>query len=57
LDKERSVKLDQLAKKVIPVAVVKKNILAIQTSGDDMMNGAGNIESSVSKHASMATIC
>jgi hypothetical protein len=26
------------AKKVIPVTVVKKDILAIQTPGDDMMN-------------------
>jgi biotin synthase-related radical SAM superfamily protein len=25
-------------KKVIPVAVIKKNIFAIQTPGDDMMN-------------------
>jgi hypothetical protein len=40
-------------KKVIPVAVVKKNILAIQTSGDDMMNRTGHIESSASRHATM----
>jgi len=29
------------AKKVIPVTVVKKDILAIQTPGDDMMNRPG----------------
>jgi hypothetical protein len=40
-------------KKVIPVAVVKKDILAIQTPGDDMMNRTGDIESSVSRHATM----
>ncbi|OPL16942.1 MAG: hypothetical protein AVO38_07130 [delta proteobacterium ML8_D] len=39
--------------KVIPVAVIKKNILAIQTSGDDMMNRTGDIESSVSRHAAI----
>jgi hypothetical protein len=44
------------AKKVIPVAVVKKDILAIQTPGDDnMMNRTGDIESSVSRHAAMIT--
>ncbi len=42
-------------KKVIPVAVVKKDILAIQTTGDDMMNCTGDIESSVSRHAAMIT--
>jgi len=42
-------------KKVIPVAVVKKDILAIQTPGDDMMNRTGDIESSVSRHAAMIT--
>jgi hypothetical protein len=42
--------------KVIPVAVIKKNILAIQTPGDDMMNRTGDIESSVSRHAAMITI-
>ena len=43
-------------KKVIPVAVVKKDILAIQTPGDDMMNRTGHIESSVSRHATMIAI-
>ena len=43
-------------KKVIPVAVIKKDILAIQTPGDDMMNRTGDIESSVSRHAAMITI-
>jgi hypothetical protein len=38
-------------KKVIMVTVVKKDILAIQASGDDMMNRTGDIESSVSRHA------
>ncbi|MDL1962521.1 MAG: hypothetical protein LWX01_12680 [Deltaproteobacteria bacterium] len=37
----------KLTKKVIPVAVVKKDILAIQTPGEDMMNRTGHIESSV----------
>ena len=32
--------------KVIRVAVVKKNILAIQTTGDDMINRTRDIESS-----------
>ena len=41
--------------KVIPVAVIKKNILAIQTSGDDMMNRTGDIEPSVSRHAARIT--
>ena len=44
-------------KKVIPVAVIKKNILAIQTPGDDMINRTGDIESSVSRHAAMITTC
>jgi hypothetical protein len=39
--------------KVIPVAVVKKDILAIQTHGDDMINRTRDIESSVSRHATM----
>jgi hypothetical protein len=39
--------------KVIPVAVVEKDILAIQTPGDDMMNRTWDIESSVSRHAIM----
>jgi hypothetical protein len=43
-------------KKVIPVAAVKKNILAIQTPGDDMMNRTGDIESSVSRHAAKIII-
>jgi len=43
-------------KKAIPGAVIKKNILAIQTPGDDMMNRTGDIESSVSRHAAMTTI-
>jgi hypothetical protein len=43
-------------KKVIPVAVVKKNILAIQTPDDDMINRTGHIESAVSKHATMIAI-
>jgi predicted MPP superfamily phosphohydrolase len=30
-----------------------KNILAIQTPGDDMINRTGDIESSVSRHATM----
>jgi hypothetical protein len=38
-----------------PFAVIKKNILAIQTPGDDMMNRTGDIESSVSRHAAMIT--
>jgi hypothetical protein len=42
-------------KKVIPVVVIKKNILAIQTPCDDMMNRTGDIESSVSRHAAMMT--
>jgi hypothetical protein len=42
-------------KKVISVAVIKKNILAIQIPGDDMMNRTGDIESSVSRHAAMIT--
>jgi len=42
-------------KKVIPVAVIKKNILAIQTPGDDMINRTGDVESSVSRHAAMIT--
>jgi hypothetical protein len=44
-------------KKVIPIAVIKKDILAIQTPGDDMMNRTGDIESSVSRHAAMITAC
>jgi len=44
-------------KKVIPVVVIKKNILAIQTPGDDMMNRTGDVESSVSRHAAMIAIC
>jgi hypothetical protein len=43
-------------KKVIPVTVVEKDILAIQTPGDDMMNRTRDIESSVSRHAAMITI-
>jgi hypothetical protein len=43
----------QVDQKVIPVAAVKKDILAIQTPGDDMMNRTGDIESSVSMHATM----
>ncbi len=43
-------------KKVIPIAVLKKNILVIQTPGDDMMNRTGHIESSVSRHATMIGI-
>jgi len=39
-------------KKVIPVAVVKKNILAIQTLGDDMIN---RIESSALQRSSELT--
>jgi len=39
--------------KVIPVAVIKKNGLAIQTPGDDMMNRTGDIKSSVSRHAAI----
>jgi hypothetical protein len=35
---------------------VKKDILAIQTPGDDMMNRTGDIESSVSRHATMIAI-
>jgi len=44
-------------KKVIPVVVIKKNILAIQTPSDDMMNRTGDIESSVSRYAAMITTC
>jgi hypothetical protein len=44
-------------KKVIPVAVIKKNILAIQNPGDDMMNRTGDVESSMSRHAAMITTC
>jgi hypothetical protein len=33
----------------------QKNILAIQTPCDDMMNRTGHIESSVSRHAAMIT--
>jgi len=43
-------------KKVIPVAVVKKNILAIQTHGDDIINRTGHIKSSVLRHATMIAI-
>jgi len=43
-------------RKIISVAVVKKNILAIQTPGDDMINRTGDIESSVSRHATMIGI-
>jgi hypothetical protein len=43
-------------KKVITVAVVKKNILAIQTPGDGMINRTGHIESSVSRHDTMIVI-
>jgi hypothetical protein len=46
----------QVDQEVILVAVVKKNILAIQTSGDDMINRTRHIESSVSRHATMLTI-
>jgi len=42
-----------LTKNVIPVAAVKKDILAIQTPGDDMINRTGDIELSVSRHATM----
>jgi hypothetical protein len=35
------------------VAVIKKDIFAIQTSGDEMMNRTGDIELSMSKHAAM----
>ena len=45
------------AEKAVPVTVVKKDILAIQTPGDDMMNRTGDIESSVSRHAAMITTC
>jgi len=44
-------------KKVIPGAVIKKNILVIQTPGDDMMNRNGDIESFVSRYAAMITTC
>jgi hypothetical protein len=46
----------QVDQEVIPVAVVKKNILAIQTSGDDMINRTRQIESYVSRHVTMLTI-
>ena len=42
------------AKKVIPVAAVKKDILTIQTLGDDMMNRTWDIESFVSRHTAKA---
>jgi hypothetical protein len=44
-------------KKVIPVVVIKKDILAIQTPCDDMMYRTRDIESSVSRHAAMITTC
>jgi hypothetical protein len=47
--------LFKATKKVIPVAVIKKNILAIQTPNDDMMNRTGDIETSMSRHAAMIT--
>jgi hypothetical protein len=34
----------------------RKNILAIQTPGNDMINRTGHIESSVSRHATMIGI-
>jgi hypothetical protein len=43
-------------KKVIQVAVVKQNILAISTPGDDMINRTRDIESSVSRYATMVAI-